>query len=143
MKYWKIGSRWNKYGDKSKSVLNIFYNNNIVFAKEENDARRILNEVNENDVIAIADGLEIVAIGIVKRPPIMLNKVSLKLDKEDEKIFSYDEEKKDTEAVEVDISLCTHHIIYNHTGRFCEIQKNEIKEQINAFLSQIKRAERR
>ena len=95
MKYWKIGSRWNKYGDKSKSVLNIFYNNNIVFAKEENDARRILNEVNENDVIAIADGLEIVAIGIVKRPPIMLNKVSLKLDKEDEKIFSYDEEKNE------------------------------------------------
>lgn len=69
MKYWKIGSRWNKNGDKSKSVLNIFYNNNIVFAKEENDARRILNEVNENDIIAIADGLEIVAIGIVKRSP--------------------------------------------------------------------------
>ena len=45
MKYWKIGSRWNKNGDKSKSVLNIFYNNNIVFAKEENNARKILNEV--------------------------------------------------------------------------------------------------
>lgn len=135
MKYWKIGSRWNKYGDKSKSVLNIFYNNNIVFAKEENDARRILNEVNENDIIAIADGFEIVAIGIVKRPPTMLNKVSLKLDKEDEKIFSYNEEKDYTEAVEVDIYLCTPHITYNHTGRFCEIQENEIKEQINAFLS--------
>ena len=142
MKYWKIGSRWNKNGDKSKSVLNIFYNNNIVFAKEENNARKILNEVKKNDVIAIADGHEIVAIGIVKRPPTMLNKVSLKLDKENEKIFSYDEEKDDTKAVEVDI-LCTTHIIYNHTGRFCEIQKNEIKEQINAFLSQIKRAERR
>lgn len=88
MKYWKIGSRWNKYGDKSKSVLNIFYNNNIVFAKEENDARRILNEVNENDVIAIADGLEIVAIGIVKRPPIMLNKVSLKLEKKMKKYLA-------------------------------------------------------
>lgn len=134
MNYWKIGSRWHEHGDKGKSILSIFRRYNIVFAKEKNGARRILKEVKVGDVIAIADGYKIEDIGIVTNIPVMLNAFNLVLSKTEVEIFDYNEEKDDTEAVEVEIYHCDKPIVYKKQSKFCKINDQNVINKINAIL---------
>lgn len=69
MKYWKIGSRWHAKGAKSNSILDVFLQNSIVFVKEENTGGRMMNDVKIGDIIAITDGVDIVATAKVKSSP--------------------------------------------------------------------------
>lgn len=79
MKYWKIGSRWHDNGAKSNSILDVFLQNSIVFVKEKNTGGRMINGVKIGDVIAITDGVDIVATAIVISSPSYLRAYSLSL----------------------------------------------------------------
>ena len=79
MKYWKIGSRWHDNGAKSNSILDVFLQNSIVFVKEKNTGGRMMNDVKIGDVIAITDGVDIVATAKVISSPSYLSNYSLSL----------------------------------------------------------------
>ena len=79
MKYWKIGSRWHDKGAKSNSILDVFLQNSIVFVKEKNTGGRMMNDVKIGDVIAISDGVDIVATAKVISSPSYLSNYSLSL----------------------------------------------------------------
>lgn len=63
MNVWKIGSRWAEYGEKEYSILDIFIKYNIVFAGKKTG--EIKTSVKKGDLIAITDGITVVAIGKV------------------------------------------------------------------------------
>ena len=67
MNIWKIASRWSENGDPNSSIIDIFRNNNIVFAGRETE--RITNSVKPNDIIAISDGIRIVSVGKATSEP--------------------------------------------------------------------------
>ena len=69
MNYWKIGSRWHANGAKKNSVLDVFLQNSIVFVKEKYTGGRMIKDVKIGDVIAITDGVYIVATAKVKSSP--------------------------------------------------------------------------
>lgn len=66
-KVWKIGSRWDDYGAKEASILDIFLKYKIVFAGKYTE--KIEANVSIGDYIAISDGLKIVAVGKVLDKP--------------------------------------------------------------------------
>ena len=80
MKYWKIGSRWHDNGAKRNSILDVFLQNSIVFVKEKNTGGRMMNDVKIGDVIAITDGVDIVATAKVISSPSYLSNYSLSRD---------------------------------------------------------------
>ena len=67
MNVWKIGSRWDDYGNPEKSILHIFLKYNIVFAGISTDY--IESSVKKEDIIAVSDGLTIKAVGKVLDEP--------------------------------------------------------------------------
>ena len=67
MNVWKIGSRWDESGNPDKSILDIFLKYNIVFAGKSTNY--IENVVEIGDLIAVADGLTIKAVGRVLEKP--------------------------------------------------------------------------
>ena len=99
MKYWKIGSRWHDNGAKSNSILDVFLQNSIVFVKEKNTGGRMMNDVKIGDVIAISDGVDIVATAKVISSPSYLRNYSLSLPSQILNFFDYNENANDTVAV--------------------------------------------
>ncbi len=63
MNVWKIGSRW---GNDGPSVLDVFRRNSIVFVGE---APESIQSVKVGDLVAVTDGISVVAVGIVKSKP--------------------------------------------------------------------------
>lgn len=63
MNIWKIATRWSDKGDPNSSIIDIFRNNNVVFAGRKQDY--IKRSVKPNDIIAIANGMTVVSIGKV------------------------------------------------------------------------------
>lgn len=67
MNVWKFSSRWSADGNVDSSVLQIFRKYGIVFVynikPDDVSSLGIENKVKESDLIAIADGFNIVAIG--------------------------------------------------------------------------------
>lgn len=57
---WKIGSRWDDYGNRSKSILHIFRRNGYVFV-----GSKAFKDVIQGDYIAIADGKTVVSVAKV------------------------------------------------------------------------------
>ncbi len=69
MRVWKVGSRWSEWGDPNTSVKDIFVNNNIFFVGSKAARDRVSKEVKIGDIVALADGIRIVAIGLVESSP--------------------------------------------------------------------------
>ncbi|RUT78948.1 DUF262 domain-containing protein [Ancylomarina longa] len=67
MNIWKIASRWSNNGEAESSILDIFKTHQIVFAGRKTE--RIQNEVKIGDLIALSDGLDVIAIGKVLGEP--------------------------------------------------------------------------
>ena len=67
MNVWKIASRWSANGNPNSSILDIFRNNNIVFAGRKQD--KIRNSIKLNNLIAISDGLTVVSVAKVTSIP--------------------------------------------------------------------------
>ena len=131
MKYWKIGSRWHANGAKSNSILDVFLQNSIVFVKEKNTGkgRRMMNDVKIGDVIAITDGVNIVATAKVISSPSYLRNYSLSLPSRVKKFFDYNEDADDTVAVKVDLVRTDIKIPYCQ-GAFREILDSTIQSQL-------------
>lgn len=125
MKYWKIGSRWHANGAKDKSILDVFLKNSIVFVKEANTKGKMMSEMKNGDVIAITDGINIVATAKAVSAPMYLNQITLNLNSDESMIFDYNEEKDDTVAVQVDF-VRTQICIPYRQGAFCEIRNHQL-----------------
>ena len=121
MTSWKVGSRWHANGDKKNSVLDVFLYNSIVFVKERNTNGHFLNEVKIGDIIAIADGLKIVASGVVVSNPCYLRHLSLSLPARTNRFFVYNEEKDDTVAARIKVLKTNKNVSYNCRRAFCKI----------------------
>lgn len=129
MKYWKIGSRWHDYGAKSNSILDVFLQNLIVFVKEKNTGGRMMNDVKIGDVIAISDGVDIVATAKVISSPSYLRNYSLSLPSQILNFFDYNENANDTVAVKVNLVRTNIKIPYRQ-GAFCEILDSTLQSQL-------------
>lgn len=129
MKYWKIGSRWHDNGAKSNSILDIFLQNSIVFVKEKNTGGRMMNDVKIGDVIAITDGVDIVATAKVISSPSYLRNYSLSLPSQISNFFDYNENANDTVAVKVNLVRTNIKIPYRQ-GAFCEILDSTLQSQL-------------
>ncbi len=63
---WKVGSRWSDWGDSTKSVKDFFIQYNIFIVGGDKARLRVKNEVKIGDIVALGDGLMIIAVGIVE-----------------------------------------------------------------------------
>ena len=129
MKYWKIGSRWHDNGAKSNSILDVFLQNSIVFVKEKNTGGRMMNDVKIGDVIAISDGVDIVATDKVISSASYLRNYSLSLPSQILNFFDYNENANDTVAVKVNLVRTNIKIPYRQ-GAFCEILDSTLQLQL-------------
>ena len=75
MNVWRIGSRWDDYGDPDTTVLDIFIDYNIVFAGLYTED--ILTKVKKGDIIAVSDGIIIKYVGKITSEPKQLHKFIL------------------------------------------------------------------
>lgn len=59
MSVWRIGSRWSKKGDETKSLIQVFIKNKVVFCGSD-----VADEdgIKYGDIVAIADGHKIIAV---------------------------------------------------------------------------------
>lgn len=73
---WKVGSRWSEHGCPNSSVLDVFRRNRIVFVGR---GQHLFERIMEGDLIAISDGVTVVALGKVTSPPRRLSEFPLEL----------------------------------------------------------------
>ncbi len=73
---WKVGSRWNEYGDPRFSIKEIFLEHNIFIVGGDKARKRVLN-VKPKDIVALADGIRVVAVGKVESKATELSKYNL------------------------------------------------------------------
>lgn len=59
MSVWRIGSRWSKKGDETKSLIQVFIKNKVVFCGSD-----VADEdgIKSGDIVAIADGHKIITV---------------------------------------------------------------------------------
>lgn len=59
MSVWRIGSRWSKKGDETKSLIQVFIKNKVVFCGSD-----VADEdgIKSGDIVAIVDGHKIIAV---------------------------------------------------------------------------------
>jgi len=101
---WKVGSRWSEEGLKATSLLSIFRRNNVVFVGNSDETiSRFMNEVRRGDLIAIADGFQIVAIAkVIGSPDYLKNIKHLEITADD---FGFDYEADKDWVVGVKVSI--------------------------------------
>ncbi|MGD1818799.1 MAG: DUF262 domain-containing protein [Pleomorphochaeta sp.] len=87
MNVWKIATRWSTNGHPDSSILDIFRKYNILFAGKSQCT--ITNNVFPNDIIAISDGIKIVAIAKVLSKPKEITEY--KFEKVDIERFDYED----------------------------------------------------
>ena len=129
MKYWKIGSRWHAKGAKENSILDVFLQNAVVFVKEVNTGGRMMTDVKIGYIIAITDGVDIVATDKVISSPSYLRNYSLSLPSQILNFFDYNENANDTVAVKVNLVRTNIKIPYRQ-GAFCEILDSTLQLQL-------------
>ncbi len=130
-KVWKIGSRWNEYGDAKASILSIFLRNNTVFVGLSNEGR-FLHEVERGDYFAIADGYQIVAVAkAVSAPDYIGNLKEIIVTKRDNCVFNFKENKDWAVGVKVQI----HEVKKEDWGKFYYMKRSSFC-RVNDELSQ-------
>ena len=116
-------------GAKSNSIFDVFLQNSFVFVKEKNTGGRMMNDVKIGDVIAISDGVDIVATDKVISSPSYLRNYSLSLPSQILNFFDYNENANDTVAVKVNLVRTNIKIPYRQ-GAFCEILDSALQSQL-------------
>ena len=81
------------------------------------------------DIIAITDGVDIVATAKVKSSPSYLRNYTLNLPPQISSFFDYHENENDTVAVKVDLVRTNIKIPYRQ-GAFCEILDSALQSQL-------------
>ena len=88
MNVWKVGSRWSESGVPESSIIDIFRKYQLVFAGT--DPEGIKARVRVGDLVAVSDGLTIVAVGKVVGEPRTISEFSL--EEIDEERIGYGEQ---------------------------------------------------
>lgn len=89
MNVWKIASRWSEDGNVESSILDIFRKYGVVFAGRNQE--KIRENVKINDLIAISDGILVVAIGKVLDIPKPLTSFKFEEEDIDSERFHYED----------------------------------------------------
>ena len=97
--------------------------------KEKNTGGRMMNDVKIGDVIAITDGVDIVATAKVISSPSYLSNYSLSLPPQILNFFDYNGNANDTVAVKVNLVRTNIKIPYRQ-GAFCEILDSTLQSQL-------------
>ena len=85
---WKVGSRWSDTGHQESTILDIFRRYNVVFVGVRT---KMFNEIQEGDLIGIADGRKIVAAGKAQSAPKPITELNIIFSEEDKRKFDYEE----------------------------------------------------
>lgn len=85
---WKVGSRWSDTGHQESTILDIFRRYNVVFVGVRT---KMFNEIQEGDLIGIADGRKIVAAGKAQSVPKPITELNIIFSEEDKNKFDYEE----------------------------------------------------
>ena len=86
---WKVGSRWGETGHKDSSILDIFRRHNVVFVGVEQGR---FKKIQEGDLIGIADGLKIVAVGMATSVPQPITELGIPFSEDDKRAFDYEDQ---------------------------------------------------
>ena len=86
---WKVGSRWSEHGCPNSSILDVFRRNRIVFVGR---GQHLFERIMEGDLIAISDGVTVMALGRVASPPRRLSEFSLELTPSEEEWIGLDDD---------------------------------------------------
>lgn len=131
MNVWKIGSRWNEYGNPNASILDVFRRNQIVFVGD-NCKFKLKEQVKKNDIIAIADGIKIISIAIV------VDETAIQLTKENCSKYVHIEpwdkfsnsDFYNAIARKVHIFDLSTPITYVRTPTFCSVNASQIRHDL-------------
>ena len=130
---WKIGSRWSEWGDPKTKIFSIFEQYNIAFAYTN-----AVLDVHPRDLIAVADGVDIIAIGEVLSPPCKMLEMNIAFSEEHRGYF--------------DENVCGFFVHYHWLSedqrfeykkrcRFCHA--TSIEEKVNKMYDEMKALEGR
>ena len=86
---WKVASRWSETGTPESSILDVFRRNNVVFVGKFQDRFR---QIAEGDLIAISDGITVVAMGLAMTLPQPITKLGVDFGDDDKQCDFYDNE---------------------------------------------------
>ena len=137
MNVWKIGSRWTEYGEEEGSILDIFIKYNIVFAGKKTG--EIKTSVKKGDLIAITDGITVVAIGKVLDLPKPITEFEFTEKDISSERFDY---KSWVVAIKVSIYELDPNDYYQYTrGTFNKTQGEHRKKIENIFINFFKESE--
>lgn len=137
-KVWKVGSRWSDWGDPNRSVKDFFIQYNIFIVGGDRARERVKNEVKIGDKVALADGVKIIAVGIVESKANELVNFYLG-DKVDQLNGEIKEEWKDgwPMAVRTRFYALKLNDQFDYTRReFIEIRDSYYIEKIESFYKQ-------
>lgn len=135
---WKIGSRWDDYGNWSKSIISIFRRSEAVFIGSSN-AERFNNEVKVGDYFAIADGYSVKAVAKAVSVPMplneMINKNMIRVRQNELSIFDIKDDYSWCYGVKVKIVDLPDKLqfSYNKPGAFFRANDKIAKEVIKLF----------
>ena len=134
MEIYKIASRWNKEGDPNYSILKFFLKYDICFAyPKDDDKKKYFENVKEGDLVVIADGVKIVALGKTLTYAHPLPDLNGNFDSEDTERYTkigVNFQDSNIMGMKVNIiKLKDENVFKCHykTGRFCEVQDEEQK----------------
>ncbi len=87
---WKFGSRWSDWGDPDTKIADsVFYRYNVAFA----NTHAVL-DARPGDLIALADGYTIVAIGEIVSPSKEIEHMGIAFSKDEQKKYFNDDDSK-------------------------------------------------
>lgn len=113
-KVWKFGSRWSDNGTYDSCIADtVFYRYNIAFAYTH-----AVLDANAGDLIALANGWTIVAIGEILSKPDEIKNLSIKPTSQDQKNY-FDDENVCGCIVHYHWLSNEDRFEYCRTGRFC------------------------
>ena len=75
---WKVGSRWSENGAQESTIADIFERYNVVFSYTE-----AFLDTRPGDLVAIADGERVIAVGIILSPAMSVNQLNIAFSDED------------------------------------------------------------
>ncbi len=130
---WKFGCRWDDTGAPQASIAPIFLNYGIVFAYTH-----AVLDMNEGDLIMLADGENVIAIGEALTPPAEISKLKLTV-KPTQDIYDQFFDRVNIYGGRVKYyQLGNKSFTYKKRSRFCRMSPNGVyKKRVNDLFDQM------
>jgi len=84
---WKVGSRWSECGAPEATIADIFKRYNVAFAYTD-----AFLETKPGDLLAVGDGENIIAIGIILSPAKSMNQLDIVISEKDKKRIDFEDD---------------------------------------------------